>query len=41
MIRTSLKNIRIMGRAAQGVKIVKLQKGDYVTDLVKVPDNGE
>ena len=25
-----------MGRAAQGVRIVKLQQGDKVTDLVKV-----
>jgi len=38
VIRTSLKNIRIMGRAAQGVRIVKLAPGDSVTDLVKVPD---
>jgi len=38
VIRTSLKNIRIMGRSAQGVRIVKLQQGDYVTDLVKVPE---
>ncbi|MBU1129165.1 MAG: DNA gyrase subunit A [Nanoarchaeota archaeon] len=38
VIRTSLKNIRVMGRAAQGVRIVKLQQGDYVTDLVKVVD---
>ncbi|PIO08091.1 DNA gyrase subunit A, partial [Candidatus Pacearchaeota archaeon CG10_big_fil_rev_8_21_14_0_10_34_12] len=46
VIRTSLKNIRVMGRATQGVRIVKLQQGDYVTDLVKVEDvngngNGE
>jgi DNA gyrase subunit A len=38
VIRTSLKNIRIMGRAAQGVKIVKLQQGDNVTDLIRVQD---
>ena len=36
VIRTSLKNIRVMGRAAQGVRIVKLQAGDSVTDLIKV-----
>ncbi len=36
VIRTSLKNIRVMGRAAQGVRIVKLQQGDYVTDLIRV-----
>lgn len=40
VIRTSLKSIRVMGRAAQGVRIVKLQSGDGVTDLVKVPENG-
>ncbi|MBU0893815.1 MAG: DNA gyrase subunit A [Nanoarchaeota archaeon] len=40
VIRTSLKNIRVMGRAAQGVRIVKLQQGDSVTDLVRVPENG-
>ncbi len=38
VIRTSLKNIRVMGRAAQGVRIVKLQQGDYVTDLVRVQE---
>jgi len=40
VIRTSLRNIRVMGRAAQGVRIVRLQQGDTVTDLVKVPENG-
>lgn len=38
VIRTSLKNIRVMGRATQGVRLVKLQQGDYVTDLVRVGD---
>ena len=41
VIRTSLKNIRVMGRAAQGVRIVKLQEGDSVTDLIKVQDVDE
>ncbi len=41
VIRTSLKNIRVMGRAAQGVRVVKLQAGDKVTDIVKVMDNGD
>ena len=42
MIRTTLKNIRVMGRATQGVRIVKLQEGDHVTDLIRVHDvNGE
>jgi hypothetical protein len=31
-----------MGRAAQGVRIVKLAQGDTVTDLIKVQDsNGD
>jgi len=38
VIRTTLKNIRVMGRAAQGVRIVKLAQGDSVTDLIKVPE---
>ena len=41
VIRTTLQNIRIMGRAAQGVRIVKLQEGDSVTDLIRVQDFGE
>ena len=40
VIRTGLENIRIMGRATQGVRIVKLQQGDYVTDLANVVDLG-
>lgn len=39
VIRTSMKDLRIMGRATQGVHIVRLQSGDKVTDLVKVPAN--
>ena len=42
VIRTSLKNIRVMGRVTQGVRIVRLAPGDNVTDLIKVQDaNGE
>ncbi len=41
VIRTSLKNIRVMGRATQGVRIVKLAQGDKVTDLVKVHNGDE
>ncbi|MFH1501360.1 MAG: DNA gyrase subunit A [archaeon] len=38
VIRTPVKNLRVMGRATQGVRIVKLQQGDRVTDLVKVQE---
>lgn len=37
VIRTNVSDIRIMGRATQGVRIIKLQAGDAVTDLVIVP----
>jgi DNA gyrase subunit A len=40
VIRTSLKNIRIMGRSTQGVRIVKLKDQDYVTDLIRI-QNGD
>ncbi|PIN77740.1 DNA gyrase subunit A [Candidatus Woesearchaeota archaeon CG10_big_fil_rev_8_21_14_0_10_34_12] len=38
VIRTEVKQLRVMGRATQGVRIVKLHDGDKVTDLVKVQD---
>lgn len=42
VIRTSTKDLRVMGRATQGVRIVKLRDDDKVSDLVKVLiDEGE
>jgi len=41
VIRTAVKDIRVMGRATQGVRIVKLQEGDKVTDIVKVARENE
>ncbi len=35
VIRTAVKDIRVMSRNTQGVRIIKLQEGDTVTDLVK------
>lgn len=37
VIRTSVENIRVMGRATVGVRIIKLQAGDKVSDLAVVP----
>ena len=37
VIRTPMTNIRIMGRATQGVRIIKLKDGDRVSDLARVP----
>ena len=42
VIRVPVKGIRIMGRSTQGVRIVKLQEQDNVTDLINVSNfNGE
>jgi len=38
VIRTNVKDIRIMGRATQGVRIIKLQESDSVTDLVTLKE---
>ncbi|MAE49196.1 DNA gyrase subunit A [Candidatus Pacearchaeota archaeon] len=41
VIRVGMKDLRVMGRATQGVKVVKLKEGDRVVDVVKVPrDDG-
>jgi len=37
VIRVSMKDLRVMGRATQGVRIVKLKEGDKVADIVKIP----
>jgi len=37
IIRVSMKDLRVMGRATQGVHVVKLHEGDKVADIVKVP----
>jgi len=37
VIRTPLSNVRIMGRATQGVRIINLSSGDRVSDLSRVP----
>jgi DNA gyrase subunit A len=37
-LRTSMKDIRVMGRATQGVRVVNLKEGDKVAVVVKVPN---
>ncbi len=43
VIKSNVKELRVMSRATQGVRIVKLQDGDKVSDLIKVVEdlNGE
>jgi DNA gyrase subunit A len=38
VIRTPVTDIRIMGRATQGVRIIKLDDGDTVADMARVAD---
>lgn len=38
VIRVSMKDLRVMGRATQGVHVVKLKEGDRAVDAVKVPE---
>jgi DNA gyrase subunit A len=41
VIRTGVKEIRVMGRATQGVRIIKLHDGDKVVDIAKLADENE
>src|SRR3989344_4278220 len=36
-IRVGMKDLRVMGRATQGVHVIKIKEGDKVADIVKVP----
>jgi len=37
VMRTSMKELRVMGRITQGVHVVRIKDGDKVADVVKVP----
>lgn len=37
VIRVSMKDMRVMGRATQGVHMVRIKEGDKVVDVIKVP----
>ena len=41
VIRTNLNSVRVMGRAAQGVRIVNLQEGDSVSDVTLLHEGDE
>ena len=40
-IRTSVANIRVAGRATQGVKIINIREGDSIASVVAVPREEE
>ena len=37
VMRTTMKELRVMGRITQGVHVVRIKDGDKVADVVKVP----
>ena len=41
MIRMPLDEIRVMGRATQGVRVIRLSKGDEIADVTRIADPGE
>ena len=41
VIRQSVKDIRVMGRNTQGVRVIRLKDSDSIADIAKVlPDEG-
>ena len=40
-IRTSASDIRLAGRATQGVKIINLRNGDAIASVMAVPKSDE
>ncbi len=40
-IRTQVKNMRVMGRAAQGVRVINLKQGDRVSDVARLPEESK
>ena len=37
LIRTKMADLRVMGRSTQGVKLIRLEKGDSIADVAVVP----
>ena len=41
MIRTGVQELRVMGRATQGVRLINLKKNDEIASVAKVPSSDE
>jgi DNA gyrase subunit A len=41
MIKTPVKDIRVMGRATQGVRVIRLGDGDHISDVAKLSKEEE
>lgn len=40
-IRISVEDLRVMGRATQGVKLIRLQEGDQISSVEKIEQIAE
>lgn len=40
-IRMNVSDIRVMGRATQGVRVVRLDEGDEIADVAVIPNNSD
>ena len=40
-MKTPVKGVRVMGRATQGVRVIKLNPGDRVSDIAKLQRDEE
>ena len=41
VIRTGIESLRVSGRATQGVRLIKVEKGDSISDIAVVRHDGE
>jgi len=41
VIRIAVSDIRVMGRATQGVRVIRIDKDDEIADVAVIKDNGE
>src|SRR3546814_7394277 len=41
IIRMAVSELRIMGRATQGVRLIRLQEGDEIASVARVRENGD
>ncbi|MCJ7553885.1 MAG: hypothetical protein MUO34_08380, partial [Ignavibacteriaceae bacterium] len=42
VIRQGIKNLRVMGRNTQGVRVIRLNEGDSIADIARViPEDDE
>jgi DNA gyrase subunit A len=41
IIRIAVNEVRLTGRIASGVRLMKLEKGEKIVDITRIADDGE